>query len=226
MAPEREAHPQASEPSRGRALRALGVVLCGGASQRMGRDKARIEVAGEPLFARTARVLGALAEEVVLASGPAPRFPGVGWREVSDSPTTARLVRDRPTEPSGGPLAGIVAALTEAESSGHDVVVIAACDHPDLAPALFEPLVASIADGRADVALWQRGGFDEPLCAALSVRCAAPFRAAFEAGLRRPTEAYARVRVEAREAPRELAPYLVNVNTPAELDALRAGEVA
>ena len=47
-------------------------------------------------------------------------------------------------------------------------------------------------------------------------------RSAFERGVRRPTQAYAALRVEVREAPAALAESLTNVNTPEELARLGA----
>ncbi|HKX75709.1 MAG TPA: NTP transferase domain-containing protein, partial [Acidimicrobiia bacterium] len=83
----------------------VGVVLAGGASRRMGRDKALVEVGGKPMIAW---VVGALEEaglEVVVAGKPQ------GWEG-----------RRGLTDPPGlvGPLAGLMAALGE----GHDLVAV------------------------------------------------------------------------------------------------------
>jgi molybdenum cofactor guanylyltransferase len=96
-----------------------GAVLCGGASRRMGHDKALVEVAGLPMAERVARAL--------VGAGCAPvRFVGGG--------AAALAVLGRPVVadrfPGEGPLGGVVTAL----AAGGDVVV-AACDLVDLDPA-------------------------------------------------------------------------------------------
>ena len=76
-------------------LDAWGVVLCGGSSRRMGRDKALLEIEGQSLVARAASALAEVAPRVLLASGSAPRYPALGLECVLD-----------PVE-GNGPLAGL-----------------------------------------------------------------------------------------------------------------------
>ncbi|MGH9360228.1 MAG: molybdenum cofactor guanylyltransferase, partial [Terriglobia bacterium] len=47
-----------------------GFVLAGGASRRMGQDKALLEIAGEPLFLRAANLLKPYVSAVVLLGAP------------------------------------------------------------------------------------------------------------------------------------------------------------
>jgi molybdopterin-guanine dinucleotide biosynthesis protein A len=220
----------------GTPWRWLGVVLCGGASRRMGRDKAQLELDGEPFYARAAGVLEEVCAEVVLASGPTARLADPRWREVADAqPGEVGHDVDRTR---AGPLAALVAGLGLAAREGFDGIVCAPCDVPHLALAVLRPLQRAVeANGRGlgpgapepavDVAHWRRGDRDEPLCAALSVRALAPLRAAFRRGVRRPTVAFAELRATVREAPPGLAEALTNVNTPEELALLpRRGAVA
>ena len=65
-----------------------GLLLTGGASRRMGTDKALIEVDGQRLVDRAAAVLGAVADPVIEV--------GPGWSELP-------AVREDP--PGSGPLA-------------------------------------------------------------------------------------------------------------------------
>jgi molybdenum cofactor guanylyltransferase len=93
-----------------------GAVLVGGASRRMGRPKALIEIDGSPMVVRVAVALG--------AGGCAPvRLVGVG---ALPDDVGYPVVADR--WPGEGPLGGVITALVDA---GGDVVV-AACDLPDL----------------------------------------------------------------------------------------------
>jgi molybdopterin-guanine dinucleotide biosynthesis protein A len=207
----------------------LGVVLCGGASRRMGRDKACLEVEGEAFYARVASVLAELCAEVVLASGPTERLGDGRWREVTD--VRVHAASTGAADQREGPLAALVAGLELAARNGFDGIVTAPCDVPRLAASALRPLQRAVAKhGRGqsdaaeacaiDVAHWRIDGRDEPLCAALSVRALAPLAAAFERGVRRPTVAYAELSTAVHEAPEELAEALTNVNTPDELASL------
>jgi molybdopterin-guanine dinucleotide biosynthesis protein A len=111
---------------RERRTEATGVVLAGGRSRRMGRDKAALLLGGEPLLRRVVRRLHrALAE--VLVVGPAELgalVPGV------------RVVED--TRPGSGPLASTGDALRAVATPW---VFVVACDMPFVAPSLVRAMV-------------------------------------------------------------------------------------
>jgi len=100
----------------------LGVVLAGGEGRRMGRDKALVEVGGEPLWKRQVGVLlGAGASRVVLIRRSGQEtigYPDCLLDKVADS----------------GPLAGIHAAL---EMGGHPHLAVLAVDMPGIDAAWF-----------------------------------------------------------------------------------------
>jgi molybdenum cofactor guanylyltransferase len=100
-----------------------GIVLTGGASRRMGNDKARIVWRGETLAARAARVLAAVCDPVL---------------EVGPGLTDLPSVREDP--PGAGPLAALVAAADALETAGP--VVLLACDMP----FVEEPVLRLLAD--------------------------------------------------------------------------------
>jgi molybdopterin-guanine dinucleotide biosynthesis protein A len=97
-----------------------GVLLTGGASRRMGRDKATLVVGGETLAARAARVLSAVCAAVI---------------EVGDGESGLPSVREAP--PGAGPLAALVAG---ADALGTFPVVLLACDMPFVDAPLLELL--------------------------------------------------------------------------------------
>ena len=91
-----------------------GAVLTGGASLRMGRDKATLEVGGEAMAVRVANALQeAGAAELFYVGG---ETAGTGLRCVPDE------------HPGAGPLGGLITALHRAR---HDLVVVLACDLVD-----------------------------------------------------------------------------------------------
>ncbi len=95
---------------------ATGVVLVGGESRRMGRDKAGIVLAGETLLARTVRTLAGIFDEVLVVGRGAVEF---------ELPAHARVVADE--QPGLGPVGGIATALGAAP---HDWIFVCACDMP------------------------------------------------------------------------------------------------
>ena len=147
----------------GRIANVAGAVLIGGASSRMGSDKAQRPFGGVAAATRTSRLLATLFEDVMLVGGEAPA-DAIGRR----------------IEDVAGPrcaLRGIVAAL---EASRAERVLIVATDLPLLTPAL---LLALVAWPLAEVVLPRRDGHIEPLCALWSrERAAAGARAQLAAG--------------------------------------------
>ena len=89
------------------------IVLSGGSSRRLGRDKATTYVGGSTVLDR---ILGQVPSDLpVVLVGPA----------VSELPSRVRVVRETP--PGGGPLAGIGAGLAEV---GTPLVGVLAADMP------------------------------------------------------------------------------------------------
>jgi molybdopterin-guanine dinucleotide biosynthesis protein A len=97
----------------------------------MGHDKALLQVDGQPLFRRVARVLEQIAWPVFLAPGEPGRLGEVGYPNLADA------------VPGAGPLAGIVAAL---RASPHPLLAVVAVDMP-LANADVIRLLAANAEG-------------------------------------------------------------------------------
>ena len=129
----------------GRLANVSAALLLGGASSRMGEDKAARRFAGEPAAVRLARLLGGLFEEVLLVGGTPP--PGAVGRAVPDG------------EGERSALRGLVAALAAATAPR---VVVIATDLVRLCPEL---VLALVAWPEADVVLPRRDGRIEPLCA-------------------------------------------------------------
>ena len=136
-----------------------GLVLAGGRSSRMGRDKALLRVGGETLAQRQTRLLQRLGIREVFLSRPA-----VEAAPPDDTPPDAAIdvtiVRD--AAPGQGPLAGIVAGLERAEDRA---LLVLAVDMPGVTEDFLEGLLAA-ADLDAGVGAAPRVGDRwEPLCA-------------------------------------------------------------
>lgn len=104
-----------------------GLVLAGGGSARMGRDKAVLRLGGRTLVDRAVAVLADCCDPVLIASGDGRRLTGPGVEQVADRP------------PGAGPLAGILAGL---ERSPHPLVAVVAVDMPYASAGVLELLAA------------------------------------------------------------------------------------
>jgi coenzyme F420-0:L-glutamate ligase / coenzyme F420-1:gamma-L-glutamate ligase len=156
----------------GRALAA--VILCGGSGTRMGRDKAVIEVDGEPLVHRVAGAIGRVANPVLLAPGRPGRLGTLAYGEVADDPEGA------------GPLGGMIAGLG---ASPHPLAAVVAVDMPFASPEVIALLAGRWAGEDALVPVTDAG--PQPLHA-LYARSALPtLRAAVASGRRAVRDAVA-----------------------------------
>lgn len=127
-----------------------GALLAGGASRRMGRDKARLEWQGIPMAERVARALASCVTLVRVVVRPGQRPP------VALPPIEDRLeVR--------APVSGIHAALQACRASA---VVVAPCDVPELVPSFLLALLALVpAHGGPDAVVPEGEDGPEPLVA-------------------------------------------------------------
>ena len=190
-----------------------GAVLVGGASLRMGRDKAGLPVPGSPGSSPTMveRMVGIVGQRcdpvlVVAAQGqPLPTLP-------------ARIIRD---EQRGlGPLAATGWALRAAAEAGARLAFVCAVDMPFLAPGLIDDLARRAVETGADVVLpWD--GQDHYLAAVYRTDLADRIDALVAAGeraMRALADRSDTQRIVTLDAAASKA--LTNVNTEADLSAL------
>jgi molybdopterin-guanine dinucleotide biosynthesis protein A len=121
-------------------------VLAGGASRRMGRDKATMTVGGVELATLALAAAAEVADLVVLVA--------------PEGHPARRLARRLVTDPGRGPLAAVAAALAALDATH---VLVLAGDHPGLRVELLAHL-AGLAVGAEAVAC-RRGPRLEPLVA-------------------------------------------------------------
>lgn len=149
-------------------IRFSGVVLTGGESSRMGRDKALIEVDGDPLVNVAVRALiDAGAQEVFTVGGDREALNGLGLAFVADE------------FPGQGPLGGIITGLTKATE---DIVAVLACDHLHTAAPAVRSIVGAL--GRGDVVIPVVDGRQQTMHAAWRREVGALLRRNFDNGAR------------------------------------------
>lgn len=189
-----------------------GFILAGGASSRMGTDKARLRLGGETFVARAARALSGLTTLTRVVSSRA------GGEEFG-LPVVADVYE------AAGALGGLHAALAACRAGWAAVV---SCDLPFVTAELFARLAGLRAAGIEAVVPVQADGRPQPLCA---LYARSPALAVAErllaAGERRPRALAAQLRTR-WVGHGELADlggarlFFLNVNTPAEYERARA----
>jgi molybdopterin-guanine dinucleotide biosynthesis protein A len=138
-----------------------GIVLTGGTSRRLGFDKTTVEVGGETLADRAARVLSAVCAPVLEVGPGRSRLPSV-----------------REDPPGSGPLAALVAG---AAALAADSVVLLGCD----LVAVEAPLLRLLADwAGAPTAVPRVAGRDQLVCARYGADAIAAAGRLLEAGER------------------------------------------
>jgi molybdopterin-guanine dinucleotide biosynthesis protein A len=182
-----------------------GVLLTGGASRRMGSDKSRLMVGGEPIAIRTARLLSEHCSRVTVLG----RFPVAGHGFLEDQ------------EDFAGPLNALARFIPNA-----DTVFVASCDMP-LFDGRMVPFLISHLESREAVMPFAEGHL-QPLCAVYSAdawnvlaRVLAEGQRSIKAWLERlqiqtvDPEEFARVGIDPRA--------YRGANSPEELESLLGG---
>jgi FdhD protein len=185
------------------------IILAGGKSQRMGGEKPLVELAGEPLLARSVRLLKPLFREIIVVTN---KDLGLILPEV-------KYTRDK--IPYLGPLGGMQAGLA---ASSNELNFVIACDMPFLKPAVIESLVKWTDE--FDVVVPETENGLEPLFAFYQKRCLKYINEALEQGEKRIVSFFPKVLVKVVKLAElrkieDVKKTFFNVNTKAELEKAR-----
>jgi molybdenum cofactor guanylyltransferase len=191
-----------------------GFVLAGGASSRMGRDKAALMLEGQTFVSRIAATIAGMVTKVSVVGLKTSLDPSL--------PIVADVFE------TWGALGGLHAALS---ACGAQWALVVACDLPFVSATLLRRL-ASLREEFDAVVPIQKDGRPQPLCALYRVAaCLDTAEKLIESGERRPLALLQSVR--ARLTPfEELADldgaesFFDNINTPEDYErALRKGAI-
>jgi molybdenum cofactor guanylyltransferase len=168
-----------------------GFLQAGGGSTRFGRDKALAEIAGKTMLGRTGELLASVCDDVHVVA-PASKYVASPWPILSDR------------WPGEGPLGGILTALlyiakleaVETKPESRSWALVLSCDMPFLTEAFLSSLWRSVGESRAQVVVPRSYKGLEPLCACWRVEAMANVQVAFDAGVRKVTEAMKRLPME------------------------------
>ncbi len=150
-----------SDPERLRTLPdnpdLAAVLLAGGRSRRMGRDKALLSLDGEPVAKILAERLLTLTDQVYLSTNDPSLSAFLGLTSICDT------YRDR------GPMAGVHAAMS---LSTRTLLIVLACDLPGASVDLLQGLLV-FSDGYDAVVPRTSDGQSHPVCAVYRRSCLA-----------------------------------------------------
>jgi molybdopterin-guanine dinucleotide biosynthesis protein A len=184
------------------------IVLAGGRSTRLGRDKASEPLLGRPLLQHVIDRVAPLVGELIVVRAPAQQLPAV------EAHLPIQVADD--AYPGSGPLGGIFTGLTAARA-GRCIAV--ACDMPLLSQPLLRELLRRSAACDVVMPVLE---YPEPLHAVYARSCAGAMRARLDAGQLKITGFLGAVNVcyvrepECRAIDPDLRSF-VNANTEEEL---------
>ena len=181
-----------------------GIILTGGKSSRMGRNKAFLKVNGEVIIEKITRLFKALFDEVILVTSSPDEYKYLNTKIVAD------------IYPKSGSLIGIYSGLYHTSSQ---YAFVAACDMPFLKKDFIEYLIKQ-KDGYDIVIPFSPDG-QQPLHAIYSKSCLKPMEDQIKKGVLKIVDILPRLSVRYVKED-EMIPFdpefnsFFNVNTPSE----------
>lgn len=176
-----------------------GLVLAGGQSRRMGRDKARLAIQGRTALDRALDLLRPRCTEVFVSCRKDQS------QERGEAPQIHDILLDH------GPAGGILSAFHQNPDSAWLVV---ACDLPYLDGLTLDALLAARAPMRLATAFRGHQDLPEPLCAIYEPKARARFWEFLALGHTCPRKVLIHSRIHCLPAPEGRT--LANINTPVE----------
>jgi molybdenum cofactor guanylyltransferase len=170
-----------------------GFVQAGGGSTRFGTDKGLVKFAGKTMLQRTAGLLASVCDEVSVVAPPR-KYANLPWPIIADR------------WPGEGPLGGILTALWDiserelhygSRATDHrSRSLIVSCDMPFQTQEFLAFLWERAALSVAQVIVPQSESGLEPLCACWRTDAVTAVQGAFDAGVRKVTEAMKHISIE------------------------------
>ena len=198
-------------------LEAAAIVLAGGKSTRMGRDKTLVRVKKTRMLEGTVKLLADEFPEIIVSANTIPQ-------DVSGVTTIADIM------PGRGPLGGIHASLIKSQYHNNFII---ACDMPfiDIRLAVY---MVSLAEAGHDAVVPRLGKYYQPLFSVYSKNCIPAIEKSLKQGRNQIISFYYAVKtrfVSLDEIKKIGEPDTIffNVNTPGDLDTAKKmalGEVA
>lgn len=184
-----------------------GVILVGGKSSRMGRDKAMLPLSGTLVIDKVLDTLRTCLRRIILVGDRQERFEGYGLTVYPDIFT-------------GSALGGLYTGLFKAETP---YIFVSACDLPFASPSILR-LILSLGEG-FDAVVPLNGSYPEPLFALYHKNCLEPMKKLLDVRNYRIYDFYPQVRIrfvtsEELASVDESGKAFLNINTLEEYEAI------
>jgi len=185
------------------------VILAGGQSNRMGVNKAFLEIGGRPIIERVIEQMALVGQEVILVTNAPQEYEHLGCPMVPD------------VFPGRGSLGGIYSGL---RAASNQYALVVACDMPFLNASLLRYMI--LMSWGYDIVVPRTGQGVEPLHAIYSKACLIPMEELLRQNNLKIISFYSRVRVRYLEQEeveildhRHLS--FFNINLPDDLEWAR-----
>jgi molybdopterin-guanine dinucleotide biosynthesis protein A len=187
-----------------------GIILSGGKSLRMGKNKAFIEIDGISMIDRTINLFKKIFNEILVITNNKEQFLHIN---------NAKIYND--LIPFKGALGGLYTGLFY---SSYEYSFCVACDMPFLNESLIKYLISKL-NGEDIIVPKTKEGL-EPLHALYSKRCLSPIKEMIDSGKSRIIDIYPLLNVKVIEENEFIAldpgrKSFLNINTPEELDRIK-----
>lgn len=195
------------------------IILAGGMSARMGKNKALIEVEGKPLLRHVADKAAKVADEIIVAIGRTDELD----RFAKVLPPSAKVLRD--AREGQSPIIGMSTGLEALKSS---YTVILPCDTPLVKKEVLEFLFCRASNADAAIPRWPNGRIESLQSVYRVKTMVRATREALKAGELSPVNAIKRldkVNYVSTEEIKVIDPELLtflNVNTPKDLRTVKS----
>ncbi len=177
-------------------MRITGAVLCGGASSRMGRDKATLDLRGRPMVQWVVDAMKEAGAKTVVALGDRPDLQ-------------LPVLVDR--EPGSGPLGAIIGAIEQ-----YGTLLVCPCDVPMVSSQLLREIISSAGAAKEPVVLAHSGHL-EPLIGLYKEESLELLKIGYSKGARGPKMA---LNIQDYHTVHVAPDCVQNVNTPEDFESL------
>lgn len=195
---------KANEQCASNASPLCGLVLAGGRSRRMGKDKAQLKIHAEPQALRAARLLDSVCDATFISmrAGQTAQPWADAYPRIEDQIEGI------------GPLGGILAALNYRQEAAW---LVLACDLPFVDRTVLDQLIAGRDQSHIATAYRSAmGQLPEPLCAIYEPQSRQVLEEQLAEGIRCPRKILINSKTMLLDLPDPDA--LANLNTPADLE--------
>ena len=181
-----------------------GIVLAGGKSSRMGKDKGFLEFNGKTFMSLIVEALEPIVGTIIIVSNNSD-YDVFNLKRVDD------IMKD------SGPLAGLYTGLFHSETENN---IVLSCDVPLINTEVLMELINEFNTETEAIQIESKGK-TMPLVAMYKKQCMHPLLKQLQQGERRLTVAIKQLKLKSLKLKPELEQYVRNVNTLNELKDLR-----